>query len=76
MKEPWFRVTWTGFMPIHRIGWLLTLGAAMIVTVLIAIGALVYSSTGDLQRMAAPGAIAFGAVAVLFTVALTRTERR
>jgi len=73
-REPWFRATWTGFMPIHRTGWLLTLGAAAVVTVLVAAGVLMFQATGETRWVAGLGLGAFAVVGGLFAIALPRTQ--
>ncbi len=73
-KEPWFRATWTGFMPIHRTGWLLTLAAAAVVTLLVGVAVLMFQSTGGTGWFVGLGFAALAVVVSVFAVALPRTH--
>ncbi len=73
-RDPWFCATWTGFMPVHRTGWILVLSAAAVVTVAAALGVLLFSRTQEPLYMYGPAGLAMIVVVVVFVVAFTRTK--
>lgn len=73
-RESWFRATWFGWLPIHRTGWILTLGAAALVIILAAGGMIFARAPGGASIL--PAVMIIGAIIViaLFGVGLTRTQ--